>query len=647
MLKKLSKLSLIFLGVFVCLCTNSRALAQQDTPGKQCYIAGTVPDSLKDNANSIVRYYSKNIVVKGPGKNVIKVHKIVTILNEKGDREAVFVLGYNKKYDNYSSIEMRAYDAQGTLLKKYHKADMYDGSATDGFSIVTDERFLGVKHTISSYPQTIETEYEEDVTSSINLDEWEVQKDQQSVEYESCEITVDTSAGFRYHDKNTFVKPTKVLQGGSYQYRWEIKNLKAIKLEERAEEWRVLPSIEFSVKNFQFYGVAGDFASWQDFGKWIWGLNSQVNSLSPERAAEIKKMTDTIKTDKDKARFLYSYLQQNTRYVSIQLGIGGFQPFAASFVDQKKYGDCKALANYMYALLKAVNIDSYCAVINAEANQEPADPSFPFNDFNHEILCIPFKGDTTWLDCTMTYAPFGKLGSFTENRRALLITENGGKLVNTPKSTMDDNVFDSRAHIILDADGGAKADVKIFSTGVYRDECINFSARKVDEQKEAFMDRLNIKQPNVFEIRQGKDIGGVKETDFSLEYDKFCDIKAGDKQFYRPHVIDLVAFTVPVEEHRKSDYYFETPIKKSYITTIDLPPGFEVETLPVNQNLKFSYGNYEVKYTYDVTKNQVISTAQFNLTKQVIPAAKYNELQEYLDAISKAQNKKLVIRRKA
>ena len=170
---------------------------------------------------------------------------------------------------------------------------------------------------------------------------------------------------------------------------------------------------------------------------------------------------------------------------------------------------------------------------------------------------------------------------------------------------------------------------------------------KVDEQKEAFMERLNLKQPNVFDIKPASDVNGVKEVDLNLEYDKFSDITAGDKQFYRPHVFDLVAFTVPIEEHRKSDYYFEAPMQKSCVTTIDLPVGFEVETLPVNQSLKFTYGSYDVKYSYDAGKNQVISTVQFNITNQVIPAAKYTELQEYLDAVAKAQNKKLVIRRKA
>ena len=94
-------------------------------------------------------------------------------------------------------------------------------------------------------------------------------------------------------------------------------------------------------------------------------------------------------------------------------------------------------------------------------------------------------------------------------------------------------------------------------------------------------------------------------------------------------------------------YYFDFPLQKSCITTIDLPSDFEVETLPTNQSLKFTYGNYEIKYVYDQAKNQVVSTAKFNLTNHVIPAAKYTEMQQYLDAVAKAQNKKLVIRRKA
>jgi hypothetical protein len=344
---------------------------------------------------------------------------------------------------------------------------------------------------------------------------------------------------------------------------------------------------------------------------------------------------------------LYNYLQKNMRYVSVQLGIGGLKPFPASFVDEKKYGDCKALSNYMYALLKAVDIPAHYAIVRAGVNEEPADVNFPYNLFNHVIICVPLKGDTTWLECTSTTQPFGKLSTFTENRNALLITPEGGKLVNTPRSKQADNQFNSEVHVILAPDGGAKAKVKIVSSGAYRSDYIGMASLKIDEQKEYLIRVMNMKQPSLLEFAPGNDKDGNKEVELNLEYDKFCDIASGNRQFYRPRVFDLWRLTVPPLEKRRSDFYFEQPMQKACVTTIDLPEGFEVETMPANQALKFSFGNYEVSYSYNATKNQVISTAKFNLSSQVIPAAKYNEMQEYMDNIAKAQNKKLVIRRKA
>ena len=614
---------------------------------QEYYVASTIPDSLKENANSVVRYAIEEDEVLGPGKMIEKHHEIVTILHEKGDNEAVMAMGYSTKYDSFSDVIMRVFDQTGKLLKKYRKSDMYDGLDIDYETLVTDYRFLAVKHTVANYPTTVEIEYERNTSNIMDLGEWRIQKKEQAVQHSYFHVVIDENAGFRYLNKNIKVEPKKTTVNGKSDYFWEVANLKAFKMEGGAPAWKTLPAVYFAQNKFVWYGYPGDLSSWQSYGQWQKDLNADVYSLDPAREAEIRKMTDTIKTDKEKAKFLYKYLQQSVRYVSIQLGIGGWKPFPATFVDKKKYGDCKALSNYMGALLKAVGIPSYYAIINAEANKEPAEPSFPFDYFNHVIRCIPFKGDTTWLECTSNTNEFGVLGTFTENRNALIITEDGGKLVRTPKSTMNENQFNSEAHIVLTADGGATAKIKISCTGEYRFHYINYSYLKTDEQKERYMRTLNIRQPSVFDLKPSVDKGGVDEINMNLEYDKFSDIIAGNKQFYRPRVFDLSAFSVPAEENRKTDYYFEHPFTRSCVTTIDLPAGFEVETLPANQSLKFTYGNYEVKYAYDPAKNQVVGTANFNLTNHVIPAAKYTEMQQYFDAVAKAQNKKLVIRRKA
>ena len=625
----------------------TQGFSQDKNIPKDLYIASTIPDSLKEEANSVVRYSSDELTVKGPGRAVIKHHSIVTVLNEKGDGAALLVLGYDKKFNSINDAQMLVYNAAGLQVKKYHKSDFYDHAAVDGFSIVTDDRVLVMEHTIASYPATIEVITERTMNSYLDLNQWTIQRSEWAVQFAQYKISVDPNTGFRYLNKHTNIKPEKSKNGDLDQYTWHVNNLKAIKPEDDAEAWQVLPKILFATNAFQYAGLPGDISTWQNYGKWQQALYADVCSLSPERTEEIKKMTADIKTDNEKAKFLYEYMQQNVRYVSIQLGIGGLKPFPATFVDQKKYGDCKALSNYMYALLKAVNIPSYYAIINAGTNEEPADPSFPSDPFNHVILCVPFKGDTTWIECTSSTQAFGKLGPFTENRNALIITEDGGKLINTPKSKDVDNQFNSEVHLVLDADGGAKAQVKITSTGDYRDMYIGLAALKTDEQKQQLIKMLNIKQPIDFNFKPSTDKDGVKEVDIDLAFDQFYDIASGNKQFYKPRVFDLWQATVPALEKRKHDFYFDNPLLKTCVTTIDLPAGFEVETLPTSQSLKFTYGSYDVKYAYDAAKNQVVSTAKFNLTNQVIPAAKYTEMQVYMDAVAKAQNKKLVIRRKA
>jgi hypothetical protein len=631
-----------------CLLPASKVYCQDKGIPLDLYKASSIPDSLKEDANSVIRYSLDEVRIKGPGKATIKHHSLVTILNQNGDKEAIIVFSYNKKFDTYSGIEFRVYDENGKVIKKYHKSDMYDGAASSDETLVSDDRFLGLKHTVSHYPETIEVSYEEDLNSYIDLPDWYIQeKREQSVQEEHYKIWCDPAAGLRYKSRNISLTPVKTSDGSNDIYYWDVKNLKAIKKEEESESWTVLPNVVFATSSFNCYGYPGDFNSWQSFGKWIQGLNNDMCTLSVPRTADIKKMTDTIKTDNEKVKFLYKYMQQNMRYVGIQLGIGGYKPFPATFVDDKKYGDCKALSNYMRALLKAVDIPSYYALIRAGANQEPADLVFPHNDFNHVILCVPLKKDTVWLECTSTTKPFGELGSFTENRNALLITEDGGKLVNTPRSTPQENQFNSEVHIELQPDGSAKAHVKVLSTGGYRSMFIGITSEKMDEQKEFLLRYFNMKQPSSFDFKTSPGKAEINELNMDLEYDKFCDVLAGDKQFYRPRVFDLWALTVPILEKRRADYYFEHPMQKSCVTTIDIPAGFEVEALPVNAMLKFTYGNYNLSYVYNKEKNQVVSTAKFILNNQVIPAAKYTEMQQYMDAVAKAQNKKLVIKKKA
>src|SRR5690606_27634424 len=127
-------------------------------------------------------------------------------------------------------------------------------------------------------------------------------------------------------------------------------------------------------------------------------------------ALQVEKLIAGVTDEKEKISILYKYLQQNTRYISIQLGVGGWQPFDAAYVAKNGYGDCKALTNYMQSLLKTAGIPSYYTVVYAGSSgyaQNRFVEDLPSNQFNHVILCVPGMKDTTWLECTSQQSPPG------------------------------------------------------------------------------------------------------------------------------------------------------------------------------------------------------------------------------------------------
>ena len=207
-----------------------------------------------------------------------------------------------------------------------------------------------------------------------------------------------------------------------------LTNLPAEKFEEYAPSIsQLFPSARFALDKFNLEGVYGDAKSWADHGAWMYTtLLKDTEELPAETIEKMKVLVAGAKDDNEKARRIYEYMQNKTRYVSIQLGIGGWKPMLAKNVDKLGYGDCKALTNYTRALLKAVGVESYYTVIYSGAQKRDFSADFVTMQGNHIILALPQKDKKyLFLECTSQSIPFGFQGDFTDDRLALLIKPEG------------------------------------------------------------------------------------------------------------------------------------------------------------------------------------------------------------------------------
>ncbi len=512
--------------------------------------------------------------VLSQSKYIFRVHEVITILNN----EAAGLLPQSIWFDKFNTVDdvdVKIYNKAGFEIQHYKKKDFTVQNYYDGFSLATDDKIMRLPLTPTDYPCTIETSYVNTVSSYIDLPDWIMNNSSGSVEHFRFVVKVAPELDIRYRVVNTDLQPVIETTGKMKVYTWEAKNVAVKKIETGTYEGgKYLPRIEVSPQAFEYDGYKGTFNSWNDFGKWNYALYEEKKTFSEERVAEIKALIKDLPNDDSKIKVLYDYLKKNMRYVSIQLGIGGFKPFATSYVDEKKFGDCKALTNYMRSLLAIAGIKSYPALINAGYNRYPAPVDFPENVFNHVILCIPRAKDLTWLECTSNNSDPGYLGSFTENKNALLLTETGGYLVATPKSNYNDNVMVTVNNIFLDAEGGAAVKCNVNSTGSYFEMLDQCRKMNPDQQKELFVNALHYKEPEEFTLNGVESATNLHQLHLTFQYVHLYDFKAGEKYFFPKSVSTICNDRVTVTKDRKNEYVFNFPYRKCDTTVYHLPGRF-------------------------------------------------------------------------
>ncbi|MEO5889298.1 MAG: DUF3857 domain-containing protein [Ferruginibacter sp.] len=604
--------------------------------------ASTIPEDLKKNAYSVKREERLVFEVKSQNKATFTVHKAVTILNENGKNELVF----HETSDQFHSLEsvlIQVFDDKGQFVRKYKRSDLSSQVAGEG--LVPDGKVYFIQLHAAGYPLTVQVDYEVKYNGLLNYPDYEVQLPEQSVENSVFVATVPVGLDLKYKAKNTVLKPDTTNDGKTKNYTWTIKNLPALENEDGSVSIESrYPQILLSPGKFELDGYEGDMSTWENFGKWYGSLAKSTNNLTEDRKHFFQALVKDAATDREKIKVIYSYLQSNCRYVLIALGIGGFKPFEADFVDKKKYGDCKALSNYTQACLSAIGIKSYQALINADYNKEPVDPAFPHNGFNHVILCVPMQKDSIWLECTSTTSEFGVLGNATENRYALLITEDGGKLVPTPRSKSSDNVFSSHAIIDLAADGSGTVNVTLNPTGEYRELVNYFNTQKKDDQKQFLVNYLDYMQPDDFDMKYDH-ADSHAPTTISMTMGKIPEFTAGKKLFLNPRMYKIWSNDLPKGNNRTQDFYFRHPFIKTDTTIYKLPEGFGIETLPKAKQISFEYGSFTSAYEFDETSKSVRSVSRFELKEYKIPAAKYIATRNFFNEVLGEYTEKIVIKK--
>ncbi|NQZ75388.1 MAG: DUF3857 domain-containing protein [Ekhidna sp.] len=565
------------------------------------------------------------------------------ILNEKASDLRNLVLHYDQ-FRTVDFFDLKVKNSQGIELDRFKLRDLNDYGYTSG--IASDNRAKHISLENYDYPFIVEVEYSIRNNGSLFYPAWMPQREEGMLVKESKLIVEDVAAnGIRYYPvslEDPLVRDTVSWK----KYVWKVKDLEPYQYDRwnsRLEDYTSY--VLLAPFNFKMGDYSGKMDSWKSFGSWIGELNADRSSLQGLDLSELDSMITSDMGDKEKTAIVYHYLQNHTRYVSIQLGIGGWQPFPVSYVHQKKYGDCKALSNYAVALLDRYGVKAYYALINAGKYASTLQEGFPSAHFNHAVALVALDGDTTLLECTSQINPFGYSGTFTSNRNALLITEEGGTLVKTKKCLPEENLQSTNYQLSIGTnDRSIAVEMERTYEGIAIEESRFLSNYYENEQenREWFTDgnrfgSIHLSDFQLFPVEEGR----IPKGGYLARFEKSGGVrKAGsrlliDQANFFDCSLDKIT-TDSVERSIRIPYGFS----QQDSLLINVPEGFYPKSLE-EVDVETPYGKFHKKYI--PSEGQLLIVRNFVFYDGVYGVEQFEGFKEFVNNVISNDRQKIVL----
>src|SRR5260221_4835410 len=447
--------------------------ARADAPAWMHGLVNAPLPAHDDKTDAVILYSERIVAVQSVDKVKSTVRVAYRILRPGGNEHGFVAVSFNANR-KVTSLHGWCIPAQGKDYEVKEK-DAVEISLPKilGSDLVSDVRDKVIQIPAAVPGNILGYEYETDESPLVLQTVWGFQE---ADPVKDSKFTLQLPAGWEYRAwwrNHEEVKPTAV---GNNQWQWSLSDVKGLRAEEKMPPWMSVAG--FMLVSYFPTGSASaerTFRDWQQMGMWYEGLTHGRKDATPEIKQKVAALTATAKTRVEKMNAIAQFMQRDIRYVAISLGIGGLQPHSAADTFRHRYGDCKDKATLMSSMLKEVGIDSYYVIINSERGSIGGDSPAQINAFDHVILAIklldgengpalvstqqdPKVGKVLFFDPTNTFVPFGQVGGYLQDNYGLLVTPEGGELVNIPKLDSASTGTSRKGAIRLDPSGNFSGD---------------------------------------------------------------------------------------------------------------------------------------------------------------------------------------------
>jgi hypothetical protein len=439
---------------------------------------------------------------------------------------------------------------------------------------------------------------------------------------------------FNFDGHNIVKSKTADAKNHSVTYTYSSENIPGFYDEPNAPgKSYIYPHIIVVAKSFK--GKAGEttiFSSSADLYKWYKSLVDMMHDRTEAMAEKVKELTANAKSDEEKIKNIYYWVQDNIRYIAFEDGIAGFKPDESNNVFEKRYGDCKGMANLTKQMLKLAGFDARLSWIGTKhISYDYTTPSLAVD--NHMICTLLHDGKKYYLDGTEKYNSFGEYADRIQNKEVMI--EDGDKCIieKIPASPVEANRETFSASLSVENEK-LTGHCSKSAIGESRAEFLYIYNNFENDKKGLALEKYssgNDKNIHVSAIKTSD----LKNRDQKLTVDYDITIDNKISGFENDMYIDLEymnEFRNFTLKDRKTDYEFN--YKKNYesAVTLKIPAGYAVKKLPESMTVKEP--DYEIAISYAQAGDEIVYKKSFTFKKGVIKA---NEKDKW-NAINKSLN---------
>jgi len=583
----------------------------------------------------------KVVDMKSADEVLVTFEYSAIVWNENGANLSKLSVFYNQ-YVSVEDIEGALFDLAGNKLRSVRSKEISDRPAYDGFSLFSDARVKSHQFNSGTYPYRINYSYSRKMSHNM----YGISFTPRSSPSEAVDsfigvviFTKDLEPHYRL--KGSHGKIEKAALKDKIKLTYIASDIQAVEVEPYSPPYgRWYEGLEVFCNQCSYGGFKASAGDWKNYGELMVKLNEGRDVLSPELVNELNELTKN-ESEFGKIKKIYEYLQNNTRYISVQVGVGGIQPIPAKEVHANGYGDCKGLSNLMMAMLSAIGIKSNYVLVEAGENPDVVDTSFIYDPFNHAILCVPLQQDTTWLECTSRFNPCGYQGAFTGNRKALIIDPGNSHLVSTNTYDHNDNSAVSTIRAKLEEGGDMQVDISMICRNESQD-LLRLLQHEVDPSIQEKYWQSAFTLPS-FVVNRGvinaQKEEAVAQVDLKLTVSKAVSV-SGNRMFMTP------VFTHTVhEKHKKDTARVNALIFNDAFTEVDtflfaIPEGYRLESGVKALALSNEFGSFEMRTevnngTLSMVRKRIQYRGTFDKTK-------FNDFVKFNNDMYQAERTKLV-----